>query len=169
MIVEIKPIPDFPGYYISNDGRVYSSKKNSGFFIPIKIRKTKRGYMQVGIYNKKARWMPVHRLVLKAFIGEPPAGFECAHLNGNPIDNNLENLKWVSKAENAYHKKIHGTEYRGSRVNTAKLTAEKVLEIRSKFKRTGPKISNTKELCEEFGVNFRTISSIVNRNIWKHI
>ena len=51
----------------------------------------------------------VHRLVLEAFVGPCPAEHECAHLNGARDDNRLLNLSWVTRAENAHHKRVHGT------------------------------------------------------------
>lgn len=45
----------------------------------------------------------VHRLVLFAFVGVPPANtqrIEARHLDGNPANNNLTNLAWGTVAEN---------------------------------------------------------------------
>ncbi len=51
----------------------------------------------------------VHRLVLAAFVGPCPLGMQCAHLDGNPSNNSVDNLRWVTPKENASHKIAHGT------------------------------------------------------------
>ena len=51
----------------------------------------------------------VHRLVLAAFVGPCPVGYQCAHLNNVRDDNRVENLAWVTPKENISHKWLHGT------------------------------------------------------------
>lgn len=64
---------------------------------------------------------------------------------------------------------IHNPDYRrkmGEKVNTAKLNAEKVIEIRRQYHEDG--ISGVR-LCEMYGVRNGTIYKIVNRQTWKHV
>jgi hypothetical protein len=58
---------------------------------------------------------------------------------------------------------------RGEEHYSAKLTAAKVLEIRKKYKRTGPRSDNSRELGEEYGVTYQAICRIVKRLCWRHI
>lgn len=52
----------------------------------------------------------VHRLVLEAFVGQPPfEGAETRHINGDPTDNRLANLRWGTHAENMADMLRHGT------------------------------------------------------------
>lgn len=51
----------------------------------------------------------VHRLVLKAFVGPPPAGLWGCHYDGNPGNNRLSNLRWDSPSSNVADAKRHGT------------------------------------------------------------
>ena len=39
-----------------------------------------------------------------AFVGLPPKGMECDHINRVRDDNRLENLRWVTKIENEANK-----------------------------------------------------------------
>lgn len=52
----------------------------------------------------------VHRLVLEAFVGPCPEGMETRHLNGDRVDNRLENLTWGTPFENAMDRQLHGTD-----------------------------------------------------------
>jgi hypothetical protein len=58
------------------------------------------------VINGKKKEMRVHRLVLLAFIGAAEAMQGC-HLNGNSLDNRLENLAWGDQKTNESHKPKH--------------------------------------------------------------
>ena len=47
----------------------------------------------------------VHKLVMELF-GPPKPGteYEIDHINRNRLDNNIENLRWVTRQENTYNK-----------------------------------------------------------------
>ena len=42
----------------------------------------------------------IHRLVLEAFVGPCPNGAEGCHWDDNPLNNNLENLRWDTRSAN---------------------------------------------------------------------
>ncbi len=63
------------------------------------------GYKQVGIYNDgKLKPIKIHKLVMEAFVGERPDGFDIDHINRIKNDNRLENLRYCSKSENMLNK-----------------------------------------------------------------
>ena len=73
-----------------------------------------RGYYRVVLHNKTGATKKVHRLVLEAFCGPCPAGFETRHRDGCWTNNHLFNLQWGSKAENLADKIKHGNIYNRS-------------------------------------------------------
>jgi len=45
----------------------------------------------------------VHRLIAQSFIPNPHNKSEVNHIDGNPINNKIDNLEWCTKAENVKH------------------------------------------------------------------
>lgn len=112
------PIPTYEGRYdVSNYGRVRSLmfiNKNSTFKrkVPKILSQTKSrevgGYWKVALCkDNHIKHFGVHRLVLIAFVGPGPQRYHAAHLDGNSLNNKLENLKWVTQSENEHHKVLH--------------------------------------------------------------
>lgn len=149
----------YGGYQVSDMGRIRSGLVRKGCWKIINGHVTKYGYRIVSMYaGTKTRF--VHRLVLEAFVGPPPLPYpeiQAAHLNGNKLDNRLENLKWCTPKENTSHKKIHGTERYCEERAFAKLTYEKAKTIRARHAagESCPKIAR------DYGVGDETIRRVV--------
>lgn len=74
------------------------------------------GYDMVSLRDGgRDRYVSVHTIVLEAFVGPRPEGKLCRHLNGDPTDNRLENLRWGTQKENAQDSILHGTNYQMNR------------------------------------------------------
>lgn len=56
------------------------------------------GHLSVAIGKGNSR--QVHQLVLEAFVGLCPEGHEVLHLDHNPANNKLSNLKYGTRSEN---------------------------------------------------------------------
>jgi hypothetical protein len=119
----------------------------------------------MGVFLGKGNHRKVHHLVLEAFIGPRPDGFEACHGNGDPTDNRVENLRWGTHEENHDDRAMHGTLNRGERAGGAKLTAATVLEIRSLAARGVLQ----RDIAMRYGVHFGTVSKIVKRERWSHV
>ena len=79
------------GYTISDDGICRNSK---GMKLKSHLRK---GYESISIRKKK---YTIHRLVATAFIPNPDNKPEIDHIDGNPFNNCVDNLRWVTRQEN---------------------------------------------------------------------
>lgn len=99
----------------------------------------------------------VHRLVLLAFVGPPPGGYEVAHHNGDPADNRLANLRWTTRQGNVLDKRKHGTHGR--------LTESDVREIRRLFDAGQSKA----ELAAQFNCTTPNIHHIVTGHTWRWV
>lgn len=93
-----KDIKGYPGYQISNQGRIWSTKTNR-YLSPFHNNK---GYLMINIKaaNGKRKGELIHRLVALAFIDNPEGKPEVNHINHIRDDNRVENLEWVTKSEN---------------------------------------------------------------------
>lgn len=100
---QILPIADWPHYYVSSLGVVYSDK--SGTKRPIKLQLDSRGlYVFVNLNKEgKNRRVLVHRLVANAFVSNPKQLPEVHHKDGNPRNNRVDNLEWCTHRENLAH------------------------------------------------------------------
>ena len=89
--------PDYPGYLIYNDGRIWSKRSN----IFIAQHNDKEGYQQVSFkYDGKSMTKKVHRLVAQVYIPNPNNFPQVNHKNCIVDDNRVDNLEWVTNAIN---------------------------------------------------------------------
>lgn len=169
--IAVAPVVGFPGYMIGNDGLVWSnrlgsnaSRPASGEFQRMNPASHKLGYLFVYLYrNGKKHKRYIHRLIMESFVSACPDGMECRHLDGNPKNNNVGNLKWGTRRENEADKILHGTSNRGSRNGNAKLTERDVSEIRARY--SAGRITQ-QALAVEYGVSDSGICQIITGKAW---
>jgi hypothetical protein len=120
-MIELRDIPGYEGYYqVSDDGQVKSIERKAGVrgggfrTVPERILKqcvSSNGYRQVNLHADGVMTsLLVHRLVMLAFVGECPLGYEVCHNNGNSADCRLTNLRYDTRRGNAADRRRHGTE-----------------------------------------------------------
>ena len=94
-----KLIEAYPNYTVDLQGIVTNVNTKH------KIKQTvKQGRLMVELWkdNKKKHQL-VHRLIAQAFIPNTHNKPQINHIDGNPLNNNIENLEWVTDSENKYH------------------------------------------------------------------
>ena len=174
-----KPIPDFPGYAVSNMGQVRSYWRRVGKdkglgthgVLDTEVQRTltpafTRGYPSVTLAREGKHYTRrVHRLVLEAFVGPCPTGEGCRHLDGNPGNPFLTNLAWGTYKENEADKKAHGNTMTGEKHHKAKLTDPLVIHIRELFKQGVPQ----NKLAQMANVSPPVIWKIVHHLAWRHL
>ena len=94
----------FENYEVSNFGNLRKKLKN-GKYKEIKGSILNRGYkyFQTNRDNKRTNYL-VHHLVAKAFLGDRPEGKVIDHIDRNPLNNNVSNLRYISQFENCYNR-----------------------------------------------------------------
>lgn len=156
-----RPCPDFVGLYeVSNLGRVRSLYSKPPLVIAQATDRT--DYPMVALSRDGRRTSrTVHRLVCRAFHGEPFSIWnEAAHLDGDRANARADNLKWVNKVENHFHQRAHGTHMAGEKHPRAKLTQEEVNAIRGS---AGPR----GEIAARYGISKSTVTDIRTGRRWR--
>lgn len=87
------------------------------------------------------------------------------HNDGNPLNNNISNLRADTAAGNSADMLIHGTRIRGEMHPSAKLSALQVQEIRSAYVPHSRHLG-AKALSKKYGVSHLTIGRILRGERW---
>lgn len=111
----LKPIEEFPGYFVSNLGKVYSDSPRRGFY-ELTPRPNKEGYLRVALKKAgvkretgstrnqgkgKTFQRSVHLLVAEAFLGpKPNPKSQVDHINNQRDCNHINNLRYISSSDN---------------------------------------------------------------------
>lgn len=131
------------GNIVKHKCKILKQEKNKG---------NKKGYYKrVSLCkDNKVKRFQVHRLVALAFIHNP-LNKECVnHIDGNPANNNLLNLEWVTYSEN----EIHSYKVLNKKNGNRKLTSEDVSFIRNNI------FYKAQELADMYKVSVRTIYNV---------
>lgn len=177
---EWKDIESCKGYQVSDRGRVRSKTRmvlnmgrvrikpgeiltpqesDEGYWY-VRVKPQEKGLaFRVGKTVKKY----VHRLVAEAWHGNPFEGAEADHIDRDRSNNTPENLRWVTRQENADNRVLNPN--KGSASNLSKLNEEDVRLIRKELG-AGAKAS---DLATKYDVNVSTIRRINNGQLWAHL
>ena len=164
------PAVGYEGVYeISDHGRVKrvraANSTTVGRILKPRVHHP-HGHLHVDLWSGGRRQdMRVHRIVLEAFVGPRPVGYECRHLDGNSANNRIENLCWGTHTQNEADKLRHGTSNRGEQNGRAKLTEDDVVEIR----RLLAQGMTCVEISRPFGVDRSTIGQIKSSKNWSRV
>lgn len=159
----------FIGYEVSSLGCVRSKWNRNGSGLTnkyhfLRSHRDRNGYLRVGLCRSgKQIKIFVHRLVLEAFSGPCPEGYETRHLNGNRQDNKTSNLIWGTTKDNRHDRICHGRHNKGSNHPMTKLAESDVLKIKLLLKETE---LTEHEIGERFGVSREVVSKIKQGKNW---
>lgn len=159
-------MPGFSDYEVSDTGLA----RRIGSDTTLKVQRTK-GYAHVGLKGDNGRraLVRLNRMVLLAFVGEPPTlKHHAAHQNGNQYDDRVENLKWMTAAENCAQKIEHGTQQTCERNSHAALSNGDVTFIREHYVGRH-KTFGLRPLCKKFGVSHFAVTRALYGDTFKEL
>ncbi len=91
----------------------------------------KYGHLGVSLWkNKEPKFFRVHQLVMETFIGPCPIGMEICHNDGNPANNNLDNLRYDTPKTIIMIKSNMGHFYMGRNVLGQKLIINRLWKLK---------------------------------------
>jgi AraC-like DNA-binding protein len=155
---EWKPIEGFPGYKVSNKGKVWSQKSfrnltpltpSTGPIITL---------CREGVVIRKR----IDTLVAQHFL--PPQTDEETHLvmhkDGDPFNNNYTNLRWCPEGEHMEHwKDLNTRRKRGPKVSPEDLQHLLAYRIDG---------ASMEEIARQFGISASYASRLCRNNLDKH-
>ena len=155
-----KLIPGYQPYEVSDLGRL----RRNGKILSTPIAKC--GYKRKYLKDiRKNLW--IHRAIAICFVPNPHLHPVVNHLDGNKLNNAINNLEWCTYSRNMQHavdshlKSI----VQGSQCGRSKLTETDVSIVLDSLKAGYTQSS----IASYFGVNQSTISLIKNGKNWKHV
>lgn len=99
---------DIPGYEdrysATEDGIIWSLLRDR----QLNPSLDSKGYQQVSLYWHGKKYFLVHHLIAITFIGPKLKGLEVRHLDGNCLNNHVDNLVYGTHSENMYDRVRHG-------------------------------------------------------------
>lgn len=168
-----KEIPGYAGkYFINEQGQVWSCFKNR---ILTQHLDAKKKYLQsLMMVPGRKTGIPryIHKLVAITWLGEAPGPtgsksneYGLNHKDGNRLNNCVDNLEWVTNAENLSHAWHTGlrNDFIGENAHNSIFTKEQVREIRLRLI-DGEKV---KAIASEFNASIGIIKSIQKFYSWK--
>lgn len=142
-------------YFVSNLGRIKSVQET---VLTPNIGQNGYRALSINLDGKQQR-KSIHRLVAGAFLPKPKdQKFVVNHIDGNKLNNKIENLEWCSPSDNTKHSYRIGLSKSGEHHPKAKLRSEDILKIRI-LHSLGYSISS---ICSVFKASETNIRGIVN-------
>ena len=144
-----KSIDGYRNYEVSWWGRVRNA--TTGRILKGSI--TIGGYLIVGLRkNKIAKTHNVHQLVAHEWVDNPEEKRCVDHIDGNKVNNHLENLRWATHAENSRNMKKHtdgSSVYKGVSLHKQSKKWVAQIQINGKPKHLGL-FANEREAAEVY-------------------
>lgn len=146
----------------STDGHIRNVKTGTVY----KEFVNKNGYCQVAVSlgsRKSIKVFKVHKAIAETFIPNLDEKPQVNHKDGNKLNNNVDNLEWMTNAENTQHAFDTGLAKAkfGTENPSAKLTEEDVKYIRENYIPYS-KEYGSRALGRKFGVDHIQILRVIN-------
>jgi hypothetical protein len=169
---EWRTLQDFPDYAVSNYGNVKRIRqgRTNGYkdrVLSANVSSNAR-YRRVSLLKNHERFdKHIHDIVADIFIGKKPNGMHVNHKDGNKLNNHIDNLEYVTPAENIRHAQRTGLMKKqyGEHTSGAKITDEDVLKI-IELRKKGYSIG---KLITMFPVKVQTLAHIFHGRTWSHL
>lgn len=106
----MKNIPGYEDYAVDDQGNVFSlNYHRTGKTRKLKPVNNRKDHLRVGLSkNGKQKWFYVHRLVAQAYLKNYSEDLQVDHIDRNPLNNKVENLRMVTNQQNTFNTNAAG-------------------------------------------------------------
>ena len=160
MKIDIKQISGYKNYFITNYGVVINNYTNR-----VLKQEISRGYLRVTLSedNYQKRFL-VHRLVAKHFLLKPIDKNVVNHIDGNKLNNSVENLEWCTASEN----ELHSYKILGKVNSNRKLNNHAIIDILLNAKKgiNQTNKGNIQFYIDKYSVDRKTILNVLNKKYY---
>lgn len=168
-----KPCPDYEAIYsVSNLGRIRRDKAGAGAQVGKIIKTTIASTYECAILTKNGtqKHHLVHRLVCRAFHGEPIDGqTDVNHIDSDKLNNTADNLEWTSRSENIRHSFANNTHPKGENRAMSKMKDAEIPLIRERIANRKSNGETMESIAKSVGVHVRTLYKLKYGKIFKHV
>lgn len=184
-IEEWRPVVGFEQYYevssyarVRSKDRVISIRGKKPYLLKgilMRLPISSKGYYRVSLeVGNVKRKFNVHRLLMTAFVPNPQNLPYINHIDGNKLNNSLDNLEWCSPSYNAKHAFAHGLRkgFPGTTNPMAVLSDDRIIEIMQFIKSHKHRMSYIKigELCGVHGAYAQQLATGKRRkDLWSQV
>ncbi len=166
-MIEYKTIPYLPSYAVSRCGKVIRKEKNKQL-TPIWVGP--KGYRYLGVHvsqNGKTTSPRIHKLVADVWLEKPTSTqlLEVNHKDGDKANNCVDNLQWVTKAQNLRHAVETGLKQKGEELYNSSISEEDVHSC-CKLLIDGWRV---KDLADKFNISKDAVRKIRAGDTYFHI
>lgn len=169
-VIEWKQIKDFDGYFINVEGQIKSTRSFKGTQEKIlKPSKNQQGYITYNLMRGgKVFRKPLHRLLMETFKPNKD-NLPCInHIDGNILNNSLDNLEWCTYSHN--NKEAYKLGLKQSRIKPKQvIQLNKNNEIENVFE-------SLQQIKKTLGYSSGNIAQVCNRKrksaygyIWRYV
>lgn len=160
----------FNKYEISTCGKLRDKQTQTIYKTNIDNKGYERVTIYIGFENKKIKNknILIHRAVACTFVPNSNNQKLVEHIDGNKLNNYVDNLKWCTHKEKALKTKINTTNIEGCNNINSTLNKEDIVFIRTHYIKNN-KQYGTRALARKFNVDHTTISNIINYKTYKNI
>lgn len=162
----IKVIAAYPNYGVTREGLIYTrhprpgSSKTRSWTI-LKQWVDSSGYYRINLcLNGRMVAMKSHRLILCGFDELPfNHNMHVNHKNFNTLDNHVDNLEWVTIAQNNNYSRVHNRPRKGGKINSDDVAVIFSMKQSGKLQR---------EIAEHFKLSQSYVSLVLNGKKKRH-
>lgn len=147
-----KPIEGFERYEIRENGDVYDTLRGRCICEWVDSLGYKQCYLRDNTGKKHSK--RIHRLLALAFIPNPDSLPQVNHLDGNSLNNSLDNLEWTTNSGNTQHGYDHNLYMFKTRCHSVNAYDKATHMLLGRYK-------SIRGMCSDLGVNRKTVTMIL--------